>query len=199
LLDLLDLLDLKLPRNKVNINVDLSSEAVFCIQSFIDNSVRQSLIPILINHFQNRRMKVKWNRCVNKVQSLNGGGLLGILEYLSQNNDCADFLSEEERFKYIDDLLILEFINLISVGISSYNCKLQVPNDIGTDNKYIPPENLQSQSYLDQIQKWTLDKKMKVKTTKSKFMTVNFTRNYQFNTRLTLNGELLEKFMRPVS
>ena len=47
------------------------------IQSFIDNGVRQSLIPILINHFQNRRMKVKWNGCVSKIQSLNGGGTQG--------------------------------------------------------------------------------------------------------------------------
>ena len=86
---------------------------------------------------------------------------------LSQNNDCADFLSEEESFKYIDDLSILEFINLISVWISWYKCKLLVPNDIGTDNKYIPPENLQTQSHLDRIQNWTEEKKMKVNTTKS--------------------------------
>ena len=61
------------------------------IQSFINNGVRSSLIPILINYFMNRKMKVKWNGCTSKEKHLNGGGaqggLLGILEYLSQNND----------------------------------------------------------------------------------------------------------------
>ena len=115
------------------------------------------------------------------------------MEYLSQNNDCANFLDEDERYKYIDDLSILEFINLVSVGISSYNCRLQVPNDIKTENKFIPPENIKSQQYLDQISEWTESKKMKLNTVKSKYMTVNFTHNYQFNTRLKLEDKLLEQ------
>ena len=116
------------------------------VQSFIDNGVRKSLIPIMINYFQNRRMKVKWNGHTSSVQTMNGGGaqggLPGILEYLSQNNDCADFLSEDERYKYIDDLSILEMINLVSVGISSNNCKLQVPSDIKTENQFLPTANI---------------------------------------------------------
>jgi hypothetical protein len=36
------------------------------IQSFIENGVRKSVIPVLISYFQNRRMKVKWN---NKLSS----------------------------------------------------------------------------------------------------------------------------------
>ena len=31
------------------------------VNSFIENGVRKSLIPILINYFQDRRMTVKWN------------------------------------------------------------------------------------------------------------------------------------------
>ena len=34
---------------------------------------------------------------------------------------------------------------------------------------------------------------MKVNTSKSKYMTINFTRNYQFNTRLYLENTLLEQ------
>ena len=68
------------------------------LQSFIDNGVRSSFIPIHINHFQNRRMTVKWNGCTSSTQSLNGGGtqggLFGILEYLSQNSHFAIFWSE---------------------------------------------------------------------------------------------------------
>ena len=65
------------------------------------------------------------------------GGLPGIIEYLSQTNDCADFLKSDEKYRYIDDLSILEIINLISVGISSYNCKSQIPNDMKVGNTYI--------------------------------------------------------------
>jgi hypothetical protein len=67
------------------------------VRSFIDNGMRSSLIPIPINHFQNQRMTVKWKGCTSSTQSLNGGekqcGLLGILEYFSQNNDRASFLT----------------------------------------------------------------------------------------------------------
>ena len=31
------------------------------IQSFIKNGLRPSLIPVLINYFQDRKMKVKWH------------------------------------------------------------------------------------------------------------------------------------------
>ena len=43
------------------------------IQSFIENGVRPSLIPLLINFFQNRKMKVKWNGKVSNEHILNGG------------------------------------------------------------------------------------------------------------------------------
>ena len=167
------------------------------VQSFIDNGVRASLIPILINYFQNRRIKVKWNGKMSETKSVNGGGaqggLLGVLEYLSQNNDCANFLSEEDRYKFIDDLSILEIINLISIGISSYNCKPQVPSDIQTVNKYIPPENIKSQDYMNQISERTKNKKMLINSDKSKYMIINFTRNYQFNTRLKIEENPLEQ------
>ena len=78
------------------------------VQSFINNWVKDSLIPLMISYFQNRKMKVKWNGFTSSVFNMNGGGaqggLPGILEYLSQNNDCADFMNEDERFKFIDDL-----------------------------------------------------------------------------------------------
>ena len=30
------------------------------VKSFIENGVRKSLIPVLVNYFQNRKMIVKW-------------------------------------------------------------------------------------------------------------------------------------------
>ena len=66
------------------------------IQSFIKNGVRPSLIPLIANFFQNRKMRVKWHGKLSKIRELNGGGpqgsSFGIWEYLSQSNDNADFV-----------------------------------------------------------------------------------------------------------
>ena len=81
------------------------------IQSFIKNGVRPGLIPIMISFFQNREMKVKWNGKTSSKRKLNGGGpqggLMGILEYLSQTNGNTDFLNCEDKFKFIDDLSVI--------------------------------------------------------------------------------------------
>ena len=133
------------------------------IKSFIENGVRPQLIPVLVSYFQHRNMTVKWKGQVSSPHELNGGGpqggLMGILEYLCQTDGNVDFVELQKRFKYIDDLSILEIINLISIGLSSYNSKQQVPGDIGDHNQFIPPENLNSQTYLNQLSKWTDEKK----------------------------------------
>ena len=143
------------------------------VKSFIRNGVRSSLIPILISFFKDRKMKVNWNGETSSTRCLNGGGpqggLMGILEYLSPTNNNADFLPDDERFKFIDDLSTLEIINLISVGLSSYNSKLHVPSDIAEHNQFLPPANLKSQKYLDNLSKWTSENLMKLNQTKSKY------------------------------
>ena len=121
------------------------------------------------------------------------GGTLGIEEYLSQSNDNVDFLGEEERFKFIDDLSILEVINLISIGLASYNCQNHVPSDIATDNLYLDQANTRSQSDLNKLEKWTDNKQMKLNTEKTQYMLFNFSRNYQFNTRFSLNGTKIDQ------
>ena len=125
------------------------------VQSFIDNGVRPSLFPLLVNYFQDRQMSVTWHGCQSISRKTNGGGpqgaTLGILEYLSQSNHSADCVCEENRFKFIDDLTILEIVNLLTVGLSSYNVKQQVPSDVLKNNQYIDPASLKSQGYLDEI------------------------------------------------
>ena len=119
------------------------------VQSFIDNGVRPFLVPLLVNYFQDRQMTVTWHGCQSNPRKINGGGpqgaTLGILEYLSQSNNSADCVSEENRFKFIDDLTILEIVNLLTVGLSSYNIKAHVPSDVLENLQYIDPANLKSQ------------------------------------------------------
>ena len=60
----------------------------------------------------------------------------GILEYLSKSNDNSNFVDSSKKFKFIDDLSILEIINIMSIGIASYDFKLHVAYNIPS-NGYI--------------------------------------------------------------
>ena len=203
--------------NEILISVDTNSVAekiaVFCsmidwrqafdrqdptlgVQSFVRNGVRNSLIPLLINYFQERRMVVKWHGQESSLRKLNGGGpqgaLWGILEYLSQSNDNTDFVSLARKFKFIDDLSILEVVNLLSIGIASNNFRMHVASDIPTNGYIIPNENLKTQNYLSKINEWTTDNKMKINREKSKVMIFNFTKDYQCTSRTQIENVPLE-------
>ena len=93
------------------------------IQSFLNNGVRKSIIPVLMSYFQNRKMKVKWQNQLSTVRDLPGGGpqgsSVGLLEYDSQSNTNTEFLSVEDKFKFVDDVSTLEVINLIMAGLTS--------------------------------------------------------------------------------
>ena len=166
------------------------------VQSFVRNGVRSKLIPLLISYFQDRRMIVKWHGLESNLKKLNGGGpqgaLWGILEYLSQSNDNTNFVSNENKFKFIDDLSVLEMINVLSIGIASYNFKSHVASDIPTNGYFIPSSNLKTQIYLNKISDWTTDNKMELNKKKSKAMIFNYTNNYQFSSRADIGGEIIE-------
>ena len=166
------------------------------INSFIKNGVRRSLIPLLINYFQNRKMVVKWHGVESSVRKLIGGGpqgaLWGILEYLSQSNNNTDYISPEKKFKFIDDLSILEMVNLLTIGISSYNFKLHVASDIPTNGYFVEPSNMMSQDYLERICQWTEDNLMVLNKEKTKAMVFNFTKNFQFSTRVLAQDATVE-------
>ena len=167
------------------------------IKSFIKNGVRPSLIPVLINFFQDRQMAVKWRGCKSQIRDLNGGcpqgGSLGILDYTSQSNNCADVTEPTERFRFIDDLSLLEIINLLTVGLCSFNFRHQVSSDVGIHNQFIPSDHLKSQNWLDSINLWTKDQKGLINSRKTKFMVFNFTENHQFSTRLMLEDHPIEE------
>ena len=54
------------------------------VKSFMENGVRPSLIPVLINYFEDRKMSVKWHGCRSAPKHIKGGGpqgaTLGLLE-----------------------------------------------------------------------------------------------------------------------
>ena len=89
-------------------------------------------------------------------------------------------------------MTILEIVDILTIGLSSFNVRKQVPNDIREDKQFIPPKNIKSQTYLDQINLWTMNQKMLINQTKTKTMIFNYTNKYQFSTRLNLNNQILE-------
>ena len=130
-------------------------------------------------------MKVKWHGKKSTTRTLKGGGPQGatfaLWEYLAQSNSNADCVDPEYRFKFVDDLTVLKKINLLTIGLSSFNSKASVPADIPSHNKYI-----------DAIQEQTQNQKMILNQKKTKVMIFNYTDNYQFTTRLSLNNANIE-------
>ena len=83
--------------------------------------------------------------------------------------------------------LNLEVFNLLKMGISSFNIRGQVPSDIPEHYQYISPGNIKSQEWLDKVDKWTQAQKMMINVNKTKTMIFNYSDNYQFTTRITIN------------
>ena len=166
------------------------------VEAFMKCGVRPSLIPLIINYLQDRSMKVKWHGKVSTKRLLNGGGpqgaTFGIWEYLAQSNNNSDCVDPDYRYKFVDDLTVLEKINLLIIGLASFNSKITVPSNIPAHNQFIPAEHLKSQSYLQDIQEWTENQKMILNLNKTKVMIFNSTDNYQFGAELSLNDNKLE-------
>ena len=127
--------------------------------------------------------------------ALIGGGpqgtLLGQLEYLVQSNDNADSVPPEDRFKYIDDLSLLQLVCLSGLLID-YNVYQHVPSDIGIDDQYLPPESYPTQNTLNTVANWTQQNLMQMNEAKCNYMSFSSSLS-KFATRLSINNVLLER------
>ena len=170
-------------------------DPTIAIKKFIKLGVRPSLIPLLSSYLTDRKMKVKFNGELSDFLSLIGGGpqgtLLGQTEYLVQSNDNADGVPEDDRFKYIDDLSVLQLICMTGL-LMDYNFHQHVASDIAIDEKFLPPESYNIQRYIHQISDWTTANLMKMNPTKCNYMI--FTRcKENIATRLEINNTILER------
>ena len=114
------------------------------IQKFYTMGVRSSLIPVLVSYFQDRKMTVKFGGTNSLTHNLPGGGaqgtLLGGIEYLVNTNDNTDFIDDDDKYKYVDDLSILEFVCLAGL-LCEYNFRLHAASDIAIDSYFLPPHS----------------------------------------------------------
>ena len=74
------------------------------------------------------------------------------------------------KFKFVDDLSILEILNLLSVGVCSYNFRKHIASDIGIEQLFLPTERTNSQKSFDTLQQWTAENLQKVNPKKSTVM-----------------------------
>ena len=88
------------------------------------------------------------------------GATLGNWEFLSQTNNNVDCVPEDNHFKFVDDLTTIEVINLLTLGLSSFNIRQQVASDIPTYGQFVDSKHLKSQEYLNNINEWTEKQKM---------------------------------------
>ena len=105
------------------------------------------------------------------------GATFDIWEYLAQSNNSADCVNPDYRFKFVDDLTFLEKINLLVIGLASFNPKVRVPSEIPVHNQSIPAQHLDSQEFVNNINKWTNNQKMILNEKKTKVMIFNFMDN----------------------
>ena len=90
----------------------------------------------------------------------------------------------------------MEKINILTIGLTSFNTKLQIPNYINESNLFIPNGNLKTQTILDQIQEWTTNQKMELNNQKTKNMLFNFTKTKQFSTHITLKNKVIKQLKK---
>ena len=76
------------------------------IQSFLNNGVRKSLIPVLINFYSERKIIVKWKNGHSTPKIVTGGspqGLTsGILEFLAQSAGNMSFEDPDPNYSPLD-------------------------------------------------------------------------------------------------
>ena len=170
-------------------------DPTLAIKSFIEIGVRPALIPILISYIDDRKMQVRFNGELSDILSLIGGGpqgtLIGQIMYLVQTNSNADCVDKADRFKYIDDLSILQIVCLAGL-VKQYNFHEHVASDVGINQVFLPPQTFETQEHLKTISRWTKDNLMKLNETKSNYLIFTRTRT-DFMTRLTLNNQKLDQ------
>ena len=136
-------------------SLDLSAaferqDPTLAIKKFIQLGVRPSLILLLASYLTDRQMKVKFNGEMSEFMA-RMVHFMGQLEYLVQSNDNADVVSPQDRYKYIDDLSLLQ-LGCLSGLLMEYDFSQHVASDIGVDDLFLPPDSFQHRKHWNLFQ-----------------------------------------------
>ena len=101
-------------------------------------------------------MTIKYNSAESSLYTLLGGGphgsWTGQESFFLSRDDNASFVDQDDRYKYCDDLSILELV-LQGDILTEYNFYQHVASDVGVDELYLSPQGLSTQINLDKIAK----------------------------------------------
>ena len=102
-------------------------DPTLAIKKFIKMGVRPALIPVLVSYLTDREMQVRFNSNYSSTHKLPGGGPQGNPRRADRiSNDNTDCVDPDMRYKYVDDLTVLELV--LSAGLlTDYNFKQQYP------------------------------------------------------------------------
>ena len=164
-------------------------------EKFIRLGLRPSLVRLLISYMSGRQMKVKFRGKVSQPRGLIGGGgqgtLIGGKQYIVASNDVAEEVDTEDKYRFIDDIEVLDLVMLSGV-LRDYDYWSHVPSDIGIEQKYLPTEYSNIQRYLHNIQTWSDVNLTKLNVEKSNYIV--FSRCHtDFALRLFMNNENIER------
>ena len=99
-------------------------DPTLAIEKFLAMGVRPALVPILVSYLSDRQMQVRVNNTYSSTHKLPGGGpqgtLLGLIEYFVQSSDNANCVDPDLRFKFVDDLTVLELVMMTGL-LTDYN------------------------------------------------------------------------------
>ena len=95
-----------------------------------------------------------------------------------------DHIPPDDRWKWVDDLTSLEVVDVINIGLSSYNFRRHVASDINVNGHNVSQENWKTQHFIYALDSWSDKQQIMPHEKKTKIMLVNFTKIYQFSTRL---------------
>ena len=95
-----------------------------------------------------------------------------------------DPIPPDDRWKWVDDLTSLEVVDVINIGPSSYNFRRHVASDINVNILNVSQENWKTQHFIYALDSWSDNQQIMLHEKKTKIMLVNFTKIYQFVTRL---------------
>ena len=87
-------------------------------------------------------------------------------------------MPQSDRFKFVDDLTILEVIYLINIEMASHHMKQPILNYIPVNGQTIPTAHLKSQKFIKDMNQWTTKHEMTMSVSKSESIIINLTNEY---------------------
>ena len=122
-----------------------------------------------MNYFQGRHCQIKWRGQLSKKRLLPGSGaqgsIIGNLEYLSQTNNNSDHIPSEDRWKWVDDVTAVEVVNMINIGVSSYNFRQHITLYIPVHWQYVDQKNIIPHKYIATLDALSERNKMQLNVT----------------------------------